>query len=164
MHSAQARRMAARQWISSARGGRKAISYLCLFCLLFECGVVLAPILKTGYFSDDLINAMENARAHYMGWNAFQYYLQKIYSTIWDGHRVILLAGHLVIPYLVPNLVLYKSMVVAGVTGNVILFAYYLNSVLKTRYFGFLWQGSSRCCSNSGFTMILFCRSIFFCR
>jgi len=120
---------------------RRAISYLCLFCLLLECGVVLAPILKTGYFSDDLMNAMENARAHYMGWNAFQYYLQQIHSLIWDGHRLMLFSGPLVIPYLVPNLILYKSMVVAGVTGNVILFAYYLNSVLKSRYFGFFVAG-----------------------
>jgi|GEM_PF-3238353 len=126
---------------TSARGGRKAISYLCLFFLLLECGVVLAPVLKTGYFSDDLVNAMENARAHYMGWNAFQYYLRQIHSLIWDGHRLMLFASPLVIPYLVPNLILYKSMVVAGVTGNIILFAYCLNSVLKSRYFGFFVAG-----------------------
>jgi len=44
--------------------------------LLLECIVVLVPILKTGYFSDDLLSAMENARARYMGWSAFQYYFR----------------------------------------------------------------------------------------
>lgn len=120
---------------------RRIISCLCLFCLLLECGVVLAPILKTGYFSDDLVSAMENARARYMGWNAFQYYLRHIHSAIWDGHRIIPLASCLVIPYLVPNLVLYKSMVVACVTGNVLLFAFYLNSIFKSRHFGFAAAG-----------------------
>ena len=121
--------------------GRKIISYLCLFCLLLECGVVLAPVLKTGYFSDDLLGAMEHARAHYMGWNAFQYYFQKIHSLILDGRRLILLSNPVIVPYLVPSLVLYKSLVVAGVTGNVILFACYLNRLLKSRYFGFFVAG-----------------------
>ena len=121
--------------------GRRIISCLCLFSLLLECGVVLAPVLRTGYFSDDLLNALENARAHYMGWNFFQYYLRQIHALIWNEHRLMLFASPLVVPYLVPNLILYKSMVVAAVTGNVILFAYYLNSLLKSRYFGFLAAG-----------------------
>ena len=105
--------------------------YSLLILTLIFIALCLLPLLKSGYYSDDLINSLYKAKFKFNNINFFLYFPSQILSLLMATGRpnlVSAISGPLLY-FLNNNLVFYKIYTLLLILINVGLFWYYLKTI-----------------------------------
>src|ERR1700690_1541264 len=126
--------------IESIKLFKKVISFINKYPIFILCIyfiLVLWPLLKSGYYSDDLIASTEFAKRNFEHLSFFSYYFDSLKNNFVFGDRLILFSPSEIFVYFFSNLVFYKSCILFAVITNILLFGRVIQNLTKDKRLGF---------------------------